>query len=199
MTFALFGIENDGVNLAVNLLVFFLVVIWLALVYWTYADAQRRIDDPMLVGCATAASMFPFIGTIVYAIVRPPEFIEDERERQLEIKAAEARLQALQSRTCRTCGAAVEPSFLRCPSCKRKLREPCRSCSKPLDPRWKICPYCETEVPEPPAPPPRGRSQRRAERRLAPEQPGPDGVASDRPEHPTAPGERLGERSRRRV
>ena len=47
---ALFGITNDGLNLAVNLLLLFLVVIWLALVYWTYADARRRIDDPMLVG-----------------------------------------------------------------------------------------------------------------------------------------------------
>jgi hypothetical protein len=198
MTFALFGIENDGVNLAVNLLVFFLVVIWLALVYWTYADAQRRIDDPMLIGCATAASLFPFIGTIVYAIVRPPEFLEDERERQLEIKAAEARLQALESRTCRNCGAAIEPSFLRCPSCKRKLREPCRGCGKPLDPRWKICPYCEAEVPEPPPAPPRGRSQRRAERRPIPEQPAPDGAsASDRPERPAPPGEPLREPSRR--
>ena len=27
---------------------------------------------PMLVACATAASLFPFIGTIVYMIVRPP-------------------------------------------------------------------------------------------------------------------------------
>ena len=49
MTFALFGIQNDGLNLAVNLLVFFLFVIWLALVYWTYADASRRIEDPMLI------------------------------------------------------------------------------------------------------------------------------------------------------
>jgi hypothetical protein len=170
MTFALFGIENDGVNLIVNLLVFFLVVIWLALVYWTYADAQRRIDDPMLVACATAASLFPFIGTIVYTIVRPPEYLEDERERQLEIKAAEARLQALQSRTCRNCGAAVEPSFLRCPACTRKLREPCSSCKKPLDPRWKICPYCEAEVPTPPSESARARSQRRAERRAGSEQ-----------------------------
>ena len=106
MTFALFGIENDGLNLAVNLLVFFLVVIWLALVYWTYSDAQRRIDDPMLVGCATAASLFPFIGTIVYAIVRPPEYLEDAHERELEIKAAEERLALLENRTCRNCGSA---------------------------------------------------------------------------------------------
>ena len=89
---AVFGITNDGLNLAVNLLLLFLVVFWLALVYWTYADARRRIDDPMLVGCATAASLFPFVGTVVYLIVRPPEYMEDVRERELEIAAAEARL-----------------------------------------------------------------------------------------------------------
>ena len=125
MTLALFGIENDGLNLAVNLLVFFLVVIWIALVYWTYADASRRLDDPMLVGCATAASLFPFIGTIVYTIVRPPEYLEDVHERELEIKAAEKRLALLENRTCRNCGSEVEPSYLRCPSCMRKLKEPC--------------------------------------------------------------------------
>ena len=163
MTFALFGIENDGLNLAVNLLVFFLVVIWLALVYWTYQDAQRRIDDPMLVACATAASLFPFIGTVVYAIVRPPEYLEDARERELEIKAAETRMRMLESRACRNCGTPVETTFLRCPTCMRKLREPCRSCGKPLEPRWRVCPYCEVEVPEAP-PPPRTRSPRRSER-----------------------------------
>jgi hypothetical protein len=159
MTFALFGIENDGLNLAVNLLIFFLVVVWLALVYWTYQDAQRRITDPMLIGCATAASLFPFIGTIVYSIVRPPEYLDDARERELEILAAETRVRLLESRTCRNCGQAVESTFLRCPSCKRKLRDPCRSCGKPLDPRWRVCPYCEVEVEEP-APAPRARSQR---------------------------------------
>ena len=85
---AVFGIENDGLNLAVNLLLLFLVVIYVALIYWTWADARRRIDDPMLVGCATAASLFPFIGTIIYLIVRPPEFLDDVRERELEMAAA---------------------------------------------------------------------------------------------------------------
>jgi RNA polymerase subunit RPABC4/transcription elongation factor Spt4 len=102
--------------------------------------------------------------------VRPPDYLEDERERQLEIKAAEARLKTLESRTCRNCGAVVEPSYLRCPSCTRKLREPCRECKKPLDPRWKICPYCEAEVPEPPSESARARERRRAERRAGQEQ-----------------------------
>jgi len=146
MTFALFGISNDGLNLAVNLLVFFLVVIWVALVYWTYSDATRRMDDPLLIGCATVASLFPFIGTIVYAIVRPPEYLEDAHERDLEIRAAEKRLALLDNRTCRNCGSEVESNFLRCPTCMRKLKEPCRSCGRPLDPRWRVCPYCEAEV-----------------------------------------------------
>ena len=84
--------QQRGLNLAVNLLILFLVVIYLALVYWTYMDALRRIADPMLVICATVASLFPFIGTILYVIVRPPEYLDDVRERELEMQAAEARL-----------------------------------------------------------------------------------------------------------
>jgi hypothetical protein len=144
--FALFGIENSGLALAVNLLLLFLVVIWLALVYWTWSDARRRIADPMLVACATAASLFPFIGTVVYLIVRPPEFLDDVRERELEIAAAQARLASLEHQHCEYCGFEIERAFLRCPSCLRRLKEPCTVCAKPLDPRWKICPYCESEV-----------------------------------------------------
>src|SRR4051812_27462961 len=163
---AVFGISNDGLNLAVNLLLLFLVVLWLALVYWTYADARRRIEDPMLVGCAAAAALFPFIGTIVYTIVRPPEYIEDRRERELEIAAAEAKLHDIQGTGCPHCGFAIEKTFLRCPSCLRRLKEPCTVCGKPLDPRWKICPYCEAEVGQA-AQEPRPRRRRAAGPRAA--------------------------------
>jgi hypothetical protein len=162
---AVFGIQNDGLNLAVNLLLLFLVVLWLALVYWTYADARRRMEDPMLIGCATAASLFPFIGTVVYMIVRPPEYLEDVRERELEIAAAEARLQSLNHVSCPYCGFEVEKTFLRCPSCLRRLKEPCSVCGKPLDPRWRICPYCEAEVGRPGTETRRPRERRRASNR----------------------------------
>ena len=59
MSLALFGISDGPLNLAVSLLVLFLVVVWLALVYWTFSDARRRIADPILIACATAASLFP--------------------------------------------------------------------------------------------------------------------------------------------
>ena len=101
----------------------------------------------MLVGCATAASLFPFVGTIVYMILRPPEYLEDVRERELEMQAAEARLHELDHGLCPHCDYRVERDFVRCPSCLRKLKERCVSCSRPLDQAWTICPYCETEVP----------------------------------------------------
>ena len=163
---AVFGISNSGVNLAIDLLILFLVVIWLALVYWTYADARRRIDDPMLIGCATASSLFPYVGTIVYMIVRPPEYLDDVRERELEMQAAEARLADVGYHLCPHCDYEVEKDFLRCPNCMRKLKDPCGSCGKPLDPAWKLCPYCEAEVGS--APPAR-RVRRRRE--VAAEQP----------------------------
>ncbi|MDQ3644188.1 MAG: hypothetical protein M3356_01590, partial [Actinomycetota bacterium] len=164
---AIFGITNDGLNLAVNLLLLFLVVFWIALVYWTYADARRRISDPMLVGTATAASLFPFVGTVVYLIVRPPEYLEDVRERELEIAAAEARLAGSEGPSCQYCSYEIERAFLRCPSCLRRLKEPCATCGKPLDPRWSICPYCEAEVGQAPQPSRRERPRRRERQAVA--------------------------------
>ena len=144
---AYFGIESSGLSLAIDLLILFLAVLYLSLVYWTYADARRRIADPMLVACATAASLFPFVGTIVYMILRPPEYLEDARERELDLQAAEARLHELDYSLCPHCDYRIERDFIRCPSCLRKLKERCVSCSKPLDRAWTICPYCETDVP----------------------------------------------------
>lgn len=143
MAIAIFGISNDGLNLVVNLLILMLVVVWLALIVYTYLDAKRRISDPFLVGCATLASFMPYLGTAVYAIVRPPEFIEDAHERELEIKAAELRVRQLTELSCPGCEYPIEKSFLRCPKCQRRLKDPCPRCSKPVDPRWSLCPYCE--------------------------------------------------------
>jgi hypothetical protein len=158
---AYFGIESNAFTTAVDLLIVVAVVIYLSLIYWTYADARRRIADPMLIGCATAASFFPFVGTLVYIILRPPEYLEDVQERELEIQAAEARLNGLERTLCPHCDYPVERDFIRCPSCLRKLKERCVSCSKPLDRAWTICPYCETEVP-PESASPRRRTRRRA-------------------------------------
>jgi hypothetical protein len=147
MATAIFGISNNGLSLVVNLLILMLVVVWLALIVFTYLDARRRISDPFLVGCATLASFIPYLGTAVYAIVRPPEFLEDAHERELEIKAAELRVRQLTEHSCPGCGFPIEKNFLRCPECQRRLKNPCPACGKPVDPGWALCPYCEEPLP----------------------------------------------------
>lgn len=145
---AYFGINSSAFSVAIDLLIVFLAVVYIALVYWTFADARRRIEDPLLVGCATAAALFPFAGPVVYMLLRPPEYLEDVRERELEMQAAEARLGALDYGLCPQCDYRIERDFLRCPSCMRKLKERCISCGRPLEQSWTICPYCESEVPD---------------------------------------------------
>jgi RNA polymerase subunit RPABC4/transcription elongation factor Spt4 len=173
-----FGITNDGVNLVINLLILFLVVIWFALIYWTYSDARRRIADPMLIYCAAAASLFPFVGTTVYTIVRPPEYLDDVRERELEMEASEARLAAIQL-LCLHCDHQIERDYLVCPNCLNRLKDPCQNCGKPLEQTWTLCPYCENPARPKDFPPAEPRRARRR-RATAPE----DAVAGEAP--PTA-------------
>lgn len=158
---AVFGINNSTLDTVVKLLVLFVALVWLALVYYTWADARRRITDPILIGTAAlTALLLPFAGSIVYMVVRPPEYLDDVRERELEMQAAEARLLQSGLLLCPHCDYPAQSEFLRCPSCLKKLRDQCTGCSKPLDPEWRICPFCETEIP--------GRTPPRRSRRSRP-------------------------------
>ena len=65
-----------------NLALVLAVVFWAATVYWVFKDARRRIEDPWLVGIATLLGAIPpFIGPLIYMLFRPPEYLEEVRER----------------------------------------------------------------------------------------------------------------------
>src|SRR3954465_11060129 len=145
MLLAIFGIDG-GAGLVIELFILFPVVVSPPLSWWTYLDARRRIEDPVLIACATAASIFPFLGTVVYTILGPPGLLEDREERELELRAAELEPRQRIEQSGPHCEYPIERGYLRCPNCERGLRDPCRKCHKPLDPKWGICPYCETEV-----------------------------------------------------
>ena len=85
---------NSGLwTLTTVLLQVFVVLLWVALAYWTYQDARRRIASPGLVAACVALSvLIPFLGSIIYLIIRPPEYLDEARERELELLALERRL-----------------------------------------------------------------------------------------------------------
>ncbi len=122
-----------------------LVALWLALVYWTYKDAKRRITDPLMIGIAVATSfIFPYLGTLFYAILRPPEYLDDVRERELEIQARQLEMGGIVSR-CPACQGPIRDDYLLCPSCRHQLKVACGNCGRPLDPTWRTCPFCATD------------------------------------------------------
>jgi hypothetical protein len=121
---------------------------WVGTIYWVWKDARRRIADRAGVWLATMLGLvLPFLGPLAYMLFRPPEYLEDVRERELEIRAIERRLDGEEVR-CTVCGAEVEHDFLVCPVCTARLRQACEKCGKPLQPAWQVCPYCETPVAE---------------------------------------------------
>jgi RNA polymerase subunit RPABC4/transcription elongation factor Spt4 len=128
-----------------NLAILFVVVFWVATIYWVWKDARRRIEDKLLVGVATLLGVVPFLGPLVYMLFRPPEYLEDVRERELEIRAMEARLGG-RDQHCPVCRAQVDDEFLVCPVCTTRLRQACTGCGKPLESSWQVCPYCETPI-----------------------------------------------------
>jgi hypothetical protein len=149
-----FGTVNDffdsGTWLLIrNLTLFFVVVFWAATAYWVYKDARRRIEDPWMVGMASVLGILPpFLGPIIYMFFRPPEYLEDVRERELEIKAMEERL-VRRDLHCPVCRAEVDATFLVCPVCTTKLKQACANCKAPLEALWQVCPFCETPVDSP--------------------------------------------------
>jgi len=128
-----------------KLLLFSVGILYAALVLWTFKDARKRIDDWLIIVVAVATSLvFPFIGTLVYTILRPAEYLADARERELEVQAMELELR--QIRNCPNCKEPVRDDYLVCPSCRRNLRLICPSCGRPLEYGWKACPYCALDL-----------------------------------------------------
>ena len=129
-----------------NLLLFFALVFWIATVWWVYKDARRRIEDPWLIATATMVGLIvPVLGVFIYMLFRPPEYLDDVRERELEIRAMEERL-AKRDLHCPVCRSEVDIGYLVCPICTTKLKQACVTCKAPLEALWQVCPFCETPI-----------------------------------------------------
>lgn len=125
----------------IYLFLYFIVVIWLSFVYWTYRDANQRGTNGLL--WALVVFIFNFFGLLIYLILRPSEYVQDVMERELEIETKES-LMSSQILKCPACGNDIEKDFFICPYCRKKLKNPCPECGKPLQLNWSICPFCKT-------------------------------------------------------
>lgn len=129
-------------RLAWQLCWLFYVIFSLALIFWTYRDADRR--GGMAWFWALVVTLFNLPGWAIYMVVRAPEYYDDARERDLEIRTKEIALQR-DMEVCPACLKPVEKDFLICPYCMKKLRKSCVECARALKLNWNVCPYCKTK------------------------------------------------------
>jgi hypothetical protein len=138
--------HSTGFVIARNLAILLAVVFWVALAFWVFKDARRRIREPFLVFLGSLLGLVPpYIGPVVYLLFRPSETLADVRSRRVELQALEQHL-AHAPPTCPVCSTEVGPDYIACPVCTKMLRQPCRTCHAPLDPLWQMCPYCASAV-----------------------------------------------------
>jgi hypothetical protein len=137
--------DSNAWDVARNGAILLVVCLWLATAFWTLKDARHRIGDPWLVALAALLGLIPFVGPILYLFLRPAEYLEERRERELEMRAIEDRL-AERDLRCPVCRGRVDASYLVCPVCTTRLKQACAECGSPLEPIWQACPYCAAPV-----------------------------------------------------
>ena len=118
-----------------------LTALWLSLVVWAIRDMRARSRDPfasLLAGLVVL--LLPFVGILIYWILRPPQTLVEVYERALE---EEALLQEIEERpSCPGCSRAVQKEWIVCPHCHTRLRKQCPDCNELMDLQWNLCPFC---------------------------------------------------------
>ncbi len=135
-------LESPILRISGQLVLLLFVVLWIALVYWTYTDAGRRGSTSVLWGIV--AVVFPYLGTLIYLIVRPPEYLDESRERELETAVLERELRN-SVLLCPNCRNLVEKELPDLPDLRLGAQEAVHQLRPAAQQEWDPCPYCGTD------------------------------------------------------
>lgn len=118
-----------------------MAALWLSLIIWAFRDMRARSRDPFAqILAALVVAALPFVGLIIYFILRPPETLAEAYERALE---EEALLQEIEERpACPGCSRTIAGNWLLCPYCHTRLRKVCPDCQGMMELTWTLCPFC---------------------------------------------------------
>jgi hypothetical protein len=142
-------IHNPIVELVGQLIVVYVVLLWLGTAYWAFRDMQARTENPILPYFAAALIIFftPLLfifAVVLYLIVRPRETLAEVYERSLAEETLLAEVE--KNRLCPTCRQRVGSDWLVCPNCRTRLHRVCPACTRLAEPEWSLCAYCGKEL-----------------------------------------------------
>ncbi|MGH2380786.1 MAG: double zinc ribbon domain-containing protein [Candidatus Limnocylindria bacterium] len=152
-------LNNPVVQLASQLIVIYVVLLWLGTAYWAFRDMQARTENPILPYFAAALIIFftPLLfifAVVLFLIVRPRETLAEVYERSLAEESLLAEVE--KNELCPVCRDRVDAEWLVCPNCRTRLHRVCPSCNRLAEPNWPLCAFCGTDF---------GRDTSRAHRR----------------------------------
>jgi hypothetical protein len=138
-------LENPIVQLASQLIVIYVVLLWLGTAYWAFRDMQARTENPILPYFAAALIIFftPLLfvfAVVLYLIVRPRETLAEVYERSLAEESLLAEVE--KNELCPVCRDRVDAEWLVCPNCRTRLHRVCPSCNRLAEPTWPLCAFC---------------------------------------------------------
>ena len=145
-------LSNPIVQLASQLIVIYVVLLWLGTAYWAFRDMQARTENPILPYFAAALIIFftPLLfvfAVVLYLIVRPRETLAEVYERSLAEECLLAEVE--KNELCPVCRDRVDADWLVCPNCRTRLHRVCPSCNRLAEPTWPLCAYCGREFERP--------------------------------------------------
>jgi hypothetical protein len=114
---------------------------WLGPAAWMYRDANRRLRDQRRPAQLLAAGVvLPVLAPVAWALLRPPETLEERHERELARRHLEQLLEPAER--CLVCRTPLDERYVCCPACATEVRRRCDGCSEPVEFTWSACPYC---------------------------------------------------------
>ena len=124
-------VGSPPVQLAIQAIGIYFVILWLAAAYWAFRDMQLRTENPILpyLGASFIIVFTPVffpLAVFVYRIIRPQEKIGEIYERNLAEEALLAEVEAVRS----------------CPTCRTRLNRVCPNCSRLVGLDWSLCAWC---------------------------------------------------------
>jgi RNA polymerase subunit RPABC4/transcription elongation factor Spt4 len=138
-------IGSAPVQLAIQAIAIYFVILWLAGAYWAFRDMQLRTENPVLPYLAASfiiifTPLFFVLAIFVYRIIRPQEKIGEVYERTLAEEALLAEVEAVKS--CPTCTRRIDDDWIICPTCRTRLNRVCPNCSRLVGLDWSLCAWC---------------------------------------------------------
>jgi RNA polymerase subunit RPABC4/transcription elongation factor Spt4 len=136
---------SPPVQLALQAIAVYLIILWLAGAYWAFRDMQQRTENPILPYVAASfiivfTPVFFPLAIFVYKIIRPHEKIGEVYERNLAEEALLAEVESIKS--CPTCARKVHDEWIICPTCRTRLNRVCPNCSRLVGLDWSLCAWC---------------------------------------------------------